>query len=336
MKKAAIITWCSNGKANYGQILQCYAMVRLLRKYDYKAKVIRYRVLGKNENHAMKYKGIFRRLYETYYELNMENISFVKRKLLFQLFMIRRIPHTIVNYNVSEIEKCTQKFDLLVCGSDQIWNPKAYDPVYYLGFGDVKQKRYALAPSLGITKTTGVEGNLKKAIYYIEKLDKVYVREKKGAEILQCYSDKEINTMLDPTLYIDSKEWDKIAKNRIIQDKYMLCYMLGDLSTNKRKIRAIKEALDINKIVIIATKNTNKNVSSFGDVMYNVSPEMFLSLIKYAEVVCTDSFHGTAFSIVYNKRFYVTERNVESGVGNFDRIRNLLEEKNINLSDVIL
>ena len=325
MKKAAIITWCNNnGPANFGQILQCYAMTQIVRKNGYDPIVIRYRKQGSEERQCQT--GIAKSIYEFYYEQKIEDRRFHLRKLYFQRFLLKYIPHSVPCHSLEEVENAAKDCELLLCGSDQIWNPVAYDPVYYLDFGTDRQRRIAYAASMGITEAKEQHKPiLDKVAVHLRRFDKISVREQAGADILQACTDKKIKVVLDPTLHVKKEEWDKIASPRLIKTPYVLCYTLGDLSKNKSTVRKVCAQCNTKQVVIIATRNTHKGYDKFGKVLYHVAPEDFISLIKHADAVCTDSFHGVAFSVLYSKKFFVLERKTEKEWGGGGRIENLLK-----------
>lgn len=324
MKKAAIITWCNNnGPANFGQILQCYAMTQIVGKKGYEPVVIRYR---KQHSEEKRWRSaIAKAVYELYYEQKIEDKGFHIRKVWFQRFFLKYIPHSEPCHSLQEVEQAAKDCALLICGSDQIWNPVAYDPVYYLDFGSEQQKRIAFAASMGISEVQeSHKPVLEKVAGHLKRLDKISVREQAGADILQAYTDKKVQAVLDPTLHLKASDWDKIAAPRMIKERYVLCYTLGKLAGGKAAVRNVCEQFHTNRIILIATQNTNKGYEGFGEVLYNVSPEDFVSLVKYAEAVCTDSFHGVAFSLIYQKKFHVLERKTEKDWGGGGRIENLL------------
>lgn len=330
MRKAAIITWCNNhGPANYGQVLQCYAMIRIVAGYGYQPILVRYRKKDALDDKMPSYlKGLPASLYETIYEHKIEKDCFQVRKWKFQAFLYQKMPHTKPCYSLQEVEKATKDCDLLICGSDQIWNTVAYDPVYFLDFGTDKQKRIAFAPSLGIDHADiGQTEIFKKVAGHLKRFDKISVREMSSIEILNKYTDKKIHHILDPTLHLSAEEWDKIISKKYKFSSYIFCYFLGDISQYKRIIRELKEKFHLKNIVILATNFSPSGIEDFGEVLYNAGPKDFISLIKYADVVCTDSFHGVAFSIIYNKEFYVVNRRQEKEYSSFSRIRDLLECK---------
>ncbi|MCI8941344.1 MAG: polysaccharide pyruvyl transferase family protein, partial [Dorea sp.] len=289
----------------------------------YQPLVIRYRRQGGDER---RWKSAAARgLYELYFEQNLEEKGFHIRKSRFQKFFLTYIPHSAPCYTLEEVEQAAKDCALLICGSDQIWNPAAYDPVYYLDFGSERQRRIAFAASMGITTVQEQhQPVLEQAAKHLKRLDRISVREQAGAEILQAYTQKKVHTVLDPTLHLPAEEWDRLASPRKGKGRYVLCYTLGRLTAGKAAVRRVCEKFGTQRVILIATQNTCRGYDGFGEVLYDVSPEDFISLVKYAEAVCTDSFHGVAFSVIYHKPFCVLERKTEKEWGGGGRIENLL------------
>ncbi len=229
------------------------------------------------------------------------------------------------------VEELTADCEVLICGSDQIWNPIHFDPIWFLDFGASDQKRVAYAPSGIFYERTEFEECYKKMAALVEKLDEVSIREKVGANILNKYVDREIEVREDPTLRLSRTQWDLVAGDREVKGGYILCYLLGSLSPYQLILTELKKRYQAEKIVYIPT-----NVFSDGGFREHLKyedagPAQFLSLIKYAKAVCTDSFHGTVMAIQYGIPFYNVRRmhREAKNVGGGERIDNLLEQRGL-------
>lgn len=296
-KKAVIVTWCMTS-LNYGEILQAYAMKYILSKFQIESTVVSF--LSETSRKQL-IKGTI------YKETIFAYIKFLR-------FSRKYIGRVVQCKNKSEVEDVAKGCDLYVCGSDQIWNPNYYEPdnIYTLGFAKNEVKRVAYAPSIAIENILGPNQNkLKRMIESIEKIDYISVREKRAKEILSTYMDKEINVVLDPTLLVSRKEWVRLAKCKCKYKNYMFVYMLGDISKYEDMIRRIAKKYQVKKIVwldlIKGSKLKGKNVQRI-DI---VSPDEFLTYVRNASVIVTDSFHGAMFSINFGKEFWVFDRKYE-------------------------
>lgn len=334
--KAAVLTWCdNNGPTNYGQIFQCYAMQRLVKRAGFQPLVIQYRKKGPDDwskRHFSNRTAPGRFLNENYerrYNIKVVEGEETLRAKRFKEFIKKNIPLSPPCYTKKMVEEMTKDCKVLICGSDQIWNPIHFDPVWFLDFGSSEQKRIAYAPSGIFYDKPEFEAYYRKMVPLIEKIDRVSVREQIGADILKRYTDKAIEVKEDPALRISKNEWDRVAENRIIKEDYIFCYLLGRLSPYQLILKELKNRYGVRRIAYIPT-----NVFADGGYREYVKcedagPAQFLSLVKYAKAVCTDSFHGTIIAMKYGVPFYNVAR-MDKGaenVGGRERIDNLLEKR---------
>lgn len=332
MKKVALITFCNNfGKTNYGQVLQCYALYKRLTDLHLDVKVIPYREKDNKDIIKRKFTiAWLNRLYENWLQQNVVDVGFNKRVKKFQEFMKKNVNKSLHCYNLKDVQKITNKCDILIAGSDQIWNPRWINQFYMLNFGKECQRRISYASS-GIIKESPAIVNIYNELgKCLDKFNYISVREESAAEILKKYTTKEVENVLDPTFLLNSKEWDEIATNRIIKEPYILCYNLSGVRPYKMLLRKLKDYYKAEKIVYIKSNLTEEEFPGDFIEISDAGPKDFLSLIKYSNAVCTDSFHGMAFSINYNKQFCLLKR-LNGGNYTFpDRTTNLLEKLNIN------
>ncbi|MCD7835992.1 MAG: polysaccharide pyruvyl transferase family protein [Lachnospiraceae bacterium] len=338
-KRAAIVTWCdNNGKTNYGQVLQCYAMQQLVNKWGYDSFVVQYRT--KNDRDFIKYNFSNRNpigrwlneLYQEQYKLKVIESYKSQRVSAFRKFVRNYIRLTSPCYTREAVEYETKDCQLLVCGSDQIWNPLNFHPIWMLNFGAEWQKRVAYAPSGIFCEDEENVACYKRMALLLENLDVITLREQLGVDILSKYTNRKMRAVLDPTLLMNCRDWDKIAVPRLIHEKYIFCYVMGSIRPHQLLLRNLKEKHYAKKIVYIPSNLVQEG--QFSDfIRYDsAGPAEFISLIKYAEAVCTDSFHGTTLSIVYEKQFYNLKR-VQEGIEKFggsERIDDLLIRLNIS------
>lgn len=335
--KAAIITWCyNNGQTNYGQVLQCYAMQTIVEKYGFDAKVIRYRKKETDENVVLENRSLlYVDLYELWYRLVKVEKKINLRILKFAGFIKRNITLSQQCYTKGQVEQESEECDLLICGSDQIWNPIWFEDVYGLDFGGMEKRRIAYAPSGILMESEEYEKKYQELGKCLEKFELVTVRERKSKEILSKYTDKEIVDVADPTLLLNSEEWNRVASKRLLKEPYIFCYSMGSLRPHKILIRYIKNKYKAKKVVFIMADH-RENGKEKGGCFYPfryAGPGEFLALIRDAAAVCTDSFHGLALSMVYRRQFYVMERiQTDACLGaNFLRLENLLERSGIGM-----
>lgn len=341
------------GSDNYGNVLQNYALQEFLKDFHAEVETIenttqygRYLPHGKRESkltfsYIKKYvysqlnyrynikntdNGIFKQA--IYYKKNRLLMSQMKqqRKDGFRKFCENHINKADVCVNVNKIPfDRLQEYDYFVSGSDQVWNPTypSTSMINFLQFAP-EEKRIAFAPSFGIHEIPA----LLKAQYgrWLQTIPHLSVREERGQQIIKELTGRKADLICDPTLTLSQDRWEMIEEkpNFWKGEKYVLTYFLGNRNSGYRKY-----------IDDIAKKN-NLKVWHLFDIMeeetYAVSPQEFLFLIHHAELICTDSFHGTVFSIIFHKNFVSFPR-VELGSAMSSRIDTLLKKFSLQEKD---
>lgn len=339
--KAAILTWCdNNGPTNYGQILQCYAMQRLVKEAGYEPLVIQYRkkdsrdLLMHDFSNSTAMGRFLNERYERHYNLKVVERQETLRVKRFKEFIKKYIPLSPPCYTKEMVEDMTKDCEVLICGSDQIWNPICFDPIWFLDFGRPRQKRIAYAPSGIFYERPEFEERYQKMALLIENLDEASVREQVGADILRKYTKKEIKVKEDPSLRLNKTQWDEVTDERLVEGDYIFCYLLGSLSPYQMILRELKRKHQVEKVIYIPTNVLAEGGFKGFVKCEDAGPAQFLSLIKHAKAVCTDSFHGTVMALQYGIPFYNVCR-AHKGTGFFegsDRIDNLLEKRGLKKS----
>jgi hypothetical protein len=240
-----------------------------------------------------------------------------------------RCANGIISKNLNMRNKCFEKFknerlilserdytnkgshivndyDVIICGSDQVWNPEYTDDIFQLKNFNKKVKTIAYAASFGVAR---IEKDYD--LSWLHGIDYISVREKTGVSIVKSVvRDKDITVVLDPTLLLPKEEWEKLSEYSQIEEKenYVFCYFLGDSVQSRRM--AVKYAHE-NNLKIISIKHPNGfNIADcfLEGGRYNVSPVEFVYLVRNARKVFTDSFHCCVFSMIFHKDFYAFKR----------------------------
>ncbi|ONI46469.1 hypothetical protein AN640_00760 [Candidatus Epulonipiscium fishelsonii] len=289
MKRVGIITLFNN-TFNHGALLQTYALQKTVEKLGFECEVIRFDYKTKQA------------------ELTNKSYSNAEQMQAFS----ETIPHSSKIYNSATIYECNELYDIFICGSDQIWSDKVGMsscalPHMALSFANEDKLKIGYAVSMGGAYTTdNIKNVLKEPA---QKLDYILAREKSAVPFISELSGKSVESVLDPTLLLLKKDWAtlKIETN---DAPYIFCYML-DLPSNLKKC--------INEL----SQKTNYEIKYLSDYS---DPIEFITLIANAEYVVTNSFHGTIFSIIYNKQFisfYID--NIQSDYSKNVRIKDLLK-----------
>lgn len=304
MKKVGILTM--NGNHNYGNRLQNYALQEILKRKGYEVETIVIPRL-KHINEGKLYKKIYRAVKNPkgYWNRRIESKQSVKKlkEAKISPFTTKYLNTRVVK--LSDKVNLNDGYDFFIVGSDQVWNPNFYgqDSTNFLDFADPK-KRIAYAASFGVSS---IEGDLKS--FYknnLSKIDNISVRESSGEKIIKDLIGKSVPVVIDPTMLLSKLEWLNLVageNNKLeFKEDYILIYTLRDVST---KIK--------NKITEYAKKNNLRIVSIMGDLHQEdaIIPTIteFIELISNAQLVVTDSFHGTVFSILLETPFITLERN---------------------------
>lgn len=320
--KIGIITMFYNS-SNYGGILQSFALVKHLENCGLLAEQIRYNnyssfpMVRRIKNWIMKKLKCFKNL--KYFSIQ-KNIR--KRHKIVVKASERMIPHSSTVYSERTIKSCANKYNTFITGSDQVWHGDW--PAYFLGFVPTGTKKIAYAASTGKANLSLNDINIIKS--YVSDYTAISVRESDTAEVLNKeITDKSIILTLDPTLLLEKKEWERITSTKKFQDPYVFCYFLG--SDAQIRELATQYAKKHNKQIVSIPHMQGlfeKNDVAFGDYQaFDATPSDFLSYIKYADTIITDSFHATVFSLIFQKQFLVFGRSHRKEMNN--RLETLTE-----------
>lgn len=321
--KAAIITHYHNSN-NYGGNLQAYALCRVLHNLGAEAEQLDFvkPIPSKRKPNLKKAvrlvkRGIAKiRNYPIAQNLKIRNRSI-------QEFNRTEIPHTSELYTADTISNCIDNYDVFITGSDQVWHPIAYCPAYGLEFVPSEKIKISYAASVACDDISDDYRRVLKK--NLEDFLGISVREEQAVKLLKDLVAQPVVVSLDPTLLLSKEDWNSVCGNERVKVPYLFCYFLGDskLQRNLAKEYAKQHHLKIVTLPYLMGnyRGCDKN---FGDEkLYDVSPADFISLIKGAEAVFTDSFHATVFSVIYERPFVVFDRMIGSSMGS--RLRGFVE-----------
>lgn len=311
-KTIGIITIFGN---NYGNRLQNFALQEVLKQFAWRVYTI---PVYDEPVRKQKIKYLCKRVFAFF---NAKNVKITGWESFY--FMINWYHKSASNLNPSD-------FNYFVAGSDQIWNPlfEYNSNREFLTFAHENQ-RVAYAASIGIDK---LADDVKKE--YQKKMDSIpyiSVREQSAAEIVEQLTGRKVPVVLDPTLLLEKKQWEKIIlKSKVPNNKrkYIFKYFLG------------KENEVYNRFIKKLAAEKDADIIDIMDSYNEYGPADFIYLIKNSIMVVTNSFHCCAFSIIFERDFYCFSRSVNKGTGDMSsRIKNLLEmfkldDRYITLSNI--
>ena len=315
MKKVGIVSCYF--KNNYGSMLQAYATKKILDNNKIPNETI-------NIDSNIDFKKGKRK----YYISQIFNFSFIKSKFgMIKLKLDKKIVKDLgknisirdkkykefrKEFNLSKAcpdykslnEMAKEKYSDVIVGSDQLWLPVNVVANYYtLNWVPDNVNKISYATSFGISKVPDKYAELYKK--FLKRINHLSVREESGKKILDNYSIKS-KLVCDPTILLTKEEWKDVAtKDRFIRDKYILCYFLGSNIEHRKFAEKLREKTGYKIVSLNHADEYVKYSDEFADIIpYDVGPKEWLNLIKNAEYVCTDSFHGTVFSLIFNKIFF--------------------------------
>ena len=320
---------------NYGGILQLYALQYVLKNLGYKVDIIEFnndeKIREARNSYLKKTIIAAKRNAYMFFHSNdnkeLEN-AISNRKSKIDSFKKLHYCKTINEKSVDLYE-----YDAFVCGSDQIWNPNWARRRCFLEFVPDDINKIIYAASLGVEEIEDSDKDDYKR--RIERLNHVSVREYSAKRILDSFCEgKDIEVVVDPTLLLFPKEWEELCEGTAYENEsYIFTYFLGDYSKIKGLIGEFARKKNLIIINIPFASAERIDAEMFGDErIIDASPGEFISLIRNAKYVFTDSFHACVFSTLFEKEFYVFERDGKTSM--MDRILTL--QKNFQLPNRII
>lgn len=331
-------------KYNYGSMLQAYATQKILDDCNIPNETINLKNLDKEISKRKR----------KYYLSQIFNFSFIKAKFgMVKLKLYCKLANGKLGKNIKIRNKKFKEFqskfniskpftemnkiceegrytDVLV-GSDQLWLPVNVVADYYtLNFVPDNINKISFATSFGVSSIPSKYKEQYKK--FLSKIENLSVREEAGTKLVKDLTGKDATLVCDPTLLFNQEEWLEIQNPEpIIKEKYILCYFLGKTIEYRKFAERLKEKTGYKIVSLNHLDEYVKYSDKFADeAPYDIGPSEFLNLIRNAEYVCTDSFHGTVFSLINHKKFFVFRRyKKQSKVSTNSRLDSLLNIVNL-------
>lgn len=335
MKKKVGICACYD-TLNYGSMLQSFATQVTIDSMGYSSEYIVYkkkktpvfimkqlpRLLNSNLmfDKIMKIKK--KRALGKYPEIASKNKIREKAFKRFQDKYYRKFSP--VYYGYDELCKAANSYDSIVVGSDQLWTPGGLGTNFYnLMFVPDAVNKISYATSFGVSSIPWYQRNRTKN--YLRCINYLSVREIKGSELVKKIGGCPAKVVVDPTMLLTKQQWQElIPEKRIVEEPYIFCYFLGENTEHRNIANELKEKTGL---PIVCTPFLDSFVEydlQFGDhQLFDVGPDDFINLIRGAEYVLTDSFHGSVFSILHHKKFVTLNRFDEGKQSRNSRIDSL-------------
>ena len=316
--KVGIITF--HRALNYGALLQAFALRHSLSKLGAEAQILDYRnsvmedmysYPSFSQRKSIKYKVKFL----------IQGKSELKRRAKFENYRNKYLNLSNELHTEEEMKFVSDKYDKLITGSDQVWNYGAhnFDKNYFLKFANERAKKYSYAASFGISSLP--KDYITEYKSALGDFAVCSVREKQGLEILSTLGIENRRIDLDPTMLLTKEDWPSqfnISVNP--KQKYIFAYYFELTDSLRSYIEQLAKKTDCTVVFVGNPLKTPFRCRC--KALKTADPIDFVNAIANAEYVVTNSFHGTAFSIIFNKKFYVEFLKTDAKVNS--RIENIL------------
>ena len=320
--------------SSYGMNLQAYATQYIIEKLGYLTEIIQFKT-------GSSFKGLTLDLgllvylpireIQRHRSIKTENSSLCDEYHVYndrlrveaaQLFRQKRLHNLTAPMTFEELAEYSKKYSAVLIGSDQGWLPGfAFGRRNSLSFVPQGVKRLSYATSLGVASYPWYCFHSSRKVW--KRFDSISVREEEGKEIIRrvCGDSVLVDVVLDPTYLISKKEWEQLIPfQRREKERYVLSFVLGNDVRQQECIRRYADTLKLKLVSILSNESSSPIDTTYPDrVIVGASPEDFINLIRGAEVVFTDSFHGIAFSIINKKQLFVFYRKRDDAKGKMSR-----------------
>ncbi len=336
MKAVGLVTFWDN---NYGSSLQCYALKKTVESLGYRCDLIEKRHTGKRVRYTGILKKCIRIPFKTlrYPQFGKAYLELRKHAKLATEALSEKSRQEIHFFGITELQPAelskkglkrigySDAYVAFVTGSDQVWGGHFVEPTYgnFLEFAP-KEKRISYAASFGSNQVSNYNRTrYKKGIAGIERLS---VREDSGIEIVKNLTGKTAVKMPDPTILLTPDQWADFASSVAVESEpYILVHFLDKPKEEAvNTVRLLAEAKNI-KIICLGWRQ-EKLLSLDNAVFMDGGPREYISFIRNAAYVCTDSFHTTLFSLRFQKQFYTFPRSYAHRFHQTGRVTNLLRD----------
>ncbi len=292
-----------NGFVNIGNRLQNYAVQELLKERGHDVETIFYAESSEKANRSYKIKSLIINLLIKYRIYSSYVFAKIKKdeKMALGIEFNNKYIKSTTKYMFKEknMKKYVEDFDYYCAGSDQVWNAAYVEnkDFFFMCFAE-PARTFSFSASMGTSFIPNEYlDNYKKGFSHVGNIS---VREDSVRDKIKMLTDRDSVVLLDPTLLLPKDRWKAIARKPDIKisKKYVATYFLSEITESQQNV--IKEYARKNDCEIIELNDKHNDY---------VGPLEFLYLIANAEFVFTDSFHGTAFSIIFERKFIVFQRN---------------------------
>lgn len=320
MKKIGLSV-CYDTK-NFGSQLQVLATVRQVEALGYRTEIIRYQKkltpkfvmqsLPRMLNSYFIRNKLARRKQRREIARHPQIAQQVRiRNLRFDRFVTEQFTNLSEPYVGWDhlLRKSAQEYDGFLCGSDQLWLPSNLGSHFYtLEFTPDDKPKIAYATSFGVSQIPWYQKGRTAA--YLRRFQALSTREIAGSEIITSLTGQKAPVVCDPTLLFDAAAWrEMIPEREVVSEPYVFAYFLGTNPEHRRAAAELRSRTGLKLVTCPFLDNFVESDQTFGDIrLFDMDAADFVNLIRHAEYIVTDSFHGSVFSILHHKKFLTFNR----------------------------
>lgn len=324
MKKIGLVTVTYVN--NLGSHLQSFALQEIIRSLGFEIEIISSKGLDKEIN-KRRNKYLLGRFYDfnelsSYYSVLKKKLAvkfdrefkciILQRNSLFSSFAANEYKYSPVARSWEKLSSICEGYSSVVIGSDQNWRPANIAGGYYtIEYVPDNINKVAYSTSFGINRV--IPSQQEKAKFFLGRINHISVREDTGQRIIKELLNKEVPVVCDPTILVRKEQWEQYMESKaqteldeIVRTPYILCYFLGENQGHRQFALKLREKTGLRIVsVLYGEGRYYKENDQFYDVALSaIGPLDFVKLISKADYICTDSFHGSAFSMIFQKQFY--------------------------------
>jgi hypothetical protein len=309
---------------NYGGMLQAFATTQVFDRMLIPYELIRYekkksiafaiKSLPRLLNRVLvndKYELIQKKInLKRHSEFGKNNVIRMKAFAQFRETHFTKLSPTYVGF--VELRKAAAAYTAVVTGSDQLWSPAGLPTNFYnLQFVPVGVRKISYASSFGVKNIPWYQ-RLRTAAF-LNRIEYISMREKRGAENVKALVGRDVPVVLDPVFMFNADQWNMLIPVELqYNEPYIFAYLLGNNSEQRKSVVELSRKSGLKVVSLRHLDQYVEEDENFGDYApYDVGPTEFLNLIRGAQYICTDSFHGSVFSIIYRKQFIIFNRYCE-------------------------
>lgn len=293
-KKIGILTW--HYYSNFGSGLQTYALQQLIKDLDYDVKIINYR----NPKFGLysPFKDFIRMIFSNFLGWKIPRFRYAHLR-----YMYRYLKQTRCVQDETELRILLDNFDKVVCGSDQIWAPNVFNPIYMAAYANDRVEKISYAASIGLRDIP--KELIPEYQKYLSRFKAISVREEGGKWLLEEKTGIKTKVVLDPTL-MHSADMYRTMERKVkdIKRPYVFCYFLN--KDNNYSQQVIQYAQKNNLLIYGYSDKVSDR--QWMNRLEGIGADEFLWLVDNASTVFTDSYHATIFSLLFHKNFWTIVR----------------------------